>query len=53
LVRAELLIAEKLTSKRGGLKMLTKKMYRYLGRNGFITSAVLLEDIPPIPMIEL
>ena len=33
--------------------MITKKMYRYLGRNGFITSAILLENIPPISMIEL
>lgn len=33
--------------------MITKKMYRYLGRNGIITSAIQLENIAPIPMIEL
>lgn len=33
--------------------MLSKKMYRYLGRNGNITSEVLLEQISPIPMIKL
>lgn len=33
--------------------MITKKMYRYLGRNGIITSEVKLEQISPIPMIQL
>jgi hypothetical protein len=31
----------------------TKKLYRYLGRNGIITSPVLLEKIDPIMMYEL
>ena len=31
----------------------TKKLYRYLGRNGIITSPVLLEKIEPITMYEL
>jgi hypothetical protein len=30
-----------------------KKLYRYLGRNGTITSPILLENIEPIPMYEL
>jgi hypothetical protein len=30
-----------------------KKMYRYLGRNGIITSPILLENIAPIPLYEL
>lgn len=30
-----------------------QKMYRYLGRNGTITSRVLLENISPIEMINL
>lgn len=33
--------------------MLTQKMYRYLGRNGTITTAIKLEDNPPIPMVQL
>ena len=33
--------------------MTSTKMYRYLGRNGTITSEVLLENISPIPMIRL
>ncbi len=33
--------------------MTTKKMYRYLGRNGIITSSILLENIEPIIMYEL
>ncbi len=33
--------------------MNTKKLYRYLGRNGIITSPILLENIEPITMYEL
>lgn len=33
--------------------MITEKMYRYLGRNGTITSKILLEKIEPIPMFKL
>ena len=33
--------------------MITEKMYRYLGRNGNITSPIKLEKIDPIPMIQL
>jgi hypothetical protein len=33
--------------------MITQKMYRYLGRNGNITTAVKLEEINPIPMLQL
>lgn len=33
--------------------MITGKMYRYLGRNGTITSAVKLENIAPIEMVQL
>ena len=33
--------------------MITSKMYRYLGRNGSITTAIKLEDIAPIPMVQL
>ena len=33
--------------------MIKSKMYRYLGRNGIITSPVLLEKIEPITMYEL
>lgn len=33
--------------------MIVEKMYRYLGRNGNITSSILLEDITPIPMKRL
>lgn len=29
------------------------KMYRYIGRNGTITSRILLEDIKNIPMMNL
>ena len=33
--------------------MISEKMYRYLGRNGNITSKILLENIAPIPMFKL
>lgn len=33
--------------------MITKKMYRYLGRNGNITTHILLENIAPIEMVKL
>lgn len=33
--------------------MLKEKMYRYLGRNGTITSRILLENISPIEMMSL
>lgn len=33
--------------------MITKKIYRYLGRNGIITSPIQLENISPILMVEL
>lgn len=33
--------------------MTKSKMYRYLGRNGIITSPVLLEKVEPIAMYEL
>ena len=33
--------------------MTKSKMYRYLGRNGIISSPVLLEKIEPIAMYEL
>ena len=33
--------------------MFSQKMYRYLGRNGIITSPVKLEEIAPIPMVQL
>lgn len=33
--------------------MKTRKLYKYIGRNGSITSPVLLEDIKHIPLIEL
>lgn len=33
--------------------MIQTKMYRYLGRNGIITSPILLENIDPIPMLLL
>lgn len=33
--------------------MNSKKLYRYLGRNGIITSPILLENIEPIIMYEL
>ena len=33
--------------------MTKEKMYRYLGRNGSITSPIKLENIAPIPMVSL
>lgn len=33
--------------------MTKSKMYRYLGRNGIITSPILLEKVEPIAMYEL
>jgi hypothetical protein len=33
--------------------MVTTKMYRYLGRNGIITSPILLEKVEPIAMLVL
>lgn len=33
--------------------MLKEKMYRYLGRNGTITSHILLENVSPIAMMSL
>lgn len=33
--------------------MIKKKMYRYLGRNGILTTYVLLDGISHIPMVEL
>ena len=33
--------------------MIKTKMYRYLGRNGIITSPVLLDKVEPIVMYEL
>ena len=33
--------------------MVKTKMYRYLGRNGIITSPILLENIEPIKMYSL
>ena len=33
--------------------MIKSKMYRYLGRNGIITSPVLLDKVEPIVMYEL
>lgn len=33
--------------------MITKKMYRYLGRNGNITTHILLENVAPIEMVRL
>ena len=33
--------------------MLKEKMYRYLGRNGTITSPIFLENVTPIEMISL
>ena len=33
--------------------MTKSKMYRYLGRNGIITSPILLEKVEPITMYEL
>jgi hypothetical protein len=33
--------------------MIKSKMYRYLGRNGSITTPIKLEEIAPIPMLQL
>lgn len=33
--------------------MTTKKMYRYIGRNGIITTGILLDGIVNIPMVAL
>ena len=33
--------------------MITEKMYRYLGRNGTLTTHIKLENIDPIPMVSL
>ena len=33
--------------------MRKKKMYRYLGRNGILTTLILLDGINYIPMVEL
>lgn len=33
--------------------MIKKKMYRYLGRNGILTTYILIEDAKYIPLIEL
>lgn len=33
--------------------MTVKKMYRYLGRNGILTTRILLDGINHIPMLEL
>ena len=33
--------------------MTTKKMYRYLGRNGILTTHVLIEGANYIPLVEL
>ncbi len=33
--------------------MVKTKMYRYLGRNGIITSPILLDSIEPIAMLSL
>jgi hypothetical protein len=33
--------------------MTKETMYRYLGRNGIITSRIKLEQIDPIPMVRL
>ncbi len=33
--------------------MIKTKMYRYLGRNGIITSPILLEKVEPIAMVNL
>jgi hypothetical protein len=35
------------------MNMVQEKFFRYLGRNGTITSPVKLENIEPIPMIRL
>ena len=33
--------------------MTKKKMYRYLGRNGILTTRILIDGVNYIPMIEL
>ena len=33
--------------------MFSQKMYRYLGRNGIITTPIKLEEIAPISMVQL
>lgn len=33
--------------------MVSEKMYRYLGRNGTITTPIQLEELPPIAMRRL
>lgn len=33
--------------------MIVKKMYRYLGRNGILTTRILIDGAEHIPMIEL
>lgn len=33
--------------------MISEKMYRYLGRNGTLTTHIKLENIDPIPMVSL
>lgn len=33
--------------------MITQKMYRYLGRNGSVTTAIKLEPTAPINMVQL
>lgn len=33
--------------------MISKKMYRYLGRNGILTTRILIDGVNYIPMVEL
>lgn len=33
--------------------MKTRKLYKYIGRNGSITSPILLDDVKYIPLVEL
>ena len=33
--------------------MKVRKMYKYIGRNGSITSPILLDDVKYIPLVEL
>lgn len=33
--------------------MISKKMYRYLGRNGILTTRILIDGVNHIPMVEL
>ena len=33
--------------------MIAKKMYRYLGRNGILTTRILIDGVDHIPMVEL